>query len=67
MERDVDMFVDRGRQHGSALAPVIIRNIGAAAAEADPERGRRNDHARSGPFHEFGVEAPGITSPGKRS
>src|SRR5688500_2460899 len=42
--RHVRVAVDRGAEALSAVAAKMIRIIGAAAKEADAERGARNDH-----------------------
>ena len=44
VDGDVHVVVDGGAEHGSGLASVEGRQVGAAAGEADPVRGLRDDH-----------------------
>ena len=46
-DRDVDVLVDRRGDQEAAVLAVVRRQVGAAAAERDPERAARDDH-RSG-------------------
>src|SRR4051794_12251401 len=41
---DVDILVDGDAQHGATASAKVLRIVGAAAKEADPERSPGNDH-----------------------
>ena len=44
VDRDVDVLVDRGAEHGAALAPVERAQVGAPAGKADAQRRPGDDH-----------------------
>ena len=54
VDGQVDVLVDGRRQHRTALAPVVRGQIGAPAADGDPQRRAGQDHATS-----LGSTAPG--------
>ena len=58
--RDIDVFVDRHAQHGTARSFVIFGVVGAATEETDPER-------RAGDGHHGALSPAGFNSSTRRT
>jgi hypothetical protein len=45
VQRDVHVLVDRRRDDEAAVLAIVGRQVGATAAEGNPQRASRDDHA----------------------